>query len=593
MRKHWTFRAGLEGSDVFDTSRIARKMGISELTVSLLRNRGVTAPSAMDVYLTPGLGHLCQPKAVPGLEQAAKALARGIAEGRPFAVWGDYDVDGVTSSALVLDFMRQRGIEATCHIPNRMEEGYGLNSQHIEKLHSQGVRLLLTVDCGITSHAPIARAVDLGMDVVVSDHHLPSETLPPAKAICNPRLAECPCADLAGVGVAFFLMAALNRMLPGRPLDMRQFLDLVALGTLADVVKLQGVNRILTKNGMLLIKEADRPGIFALKAVAGHPATAALGAGQIVFGLAPRINAAGRLGKANDALELLLARDRETALPLAQVLNSMNEERKKVEEETSAAAMEQALVQLDNPGLVLFDPSWHQGVIGIVASRVVEKHYRPTLILTQENGEIKGSGRSISEVDLYQSLVQCSHVLTGFGGHRQAAGLHLPPDNLGALMELFSQAVADQIGEKPLRPTLKLDAELPFADIDLALLKEIECMQPFGMGNPEPVFASPPVTVVKVQILGQIHLMLHLYDEASGRTLRAKAWRMAETWGTGLANQKVRVAFTPKINTYHGLDSIDLTIKDIQLEKETTWRPASSTKTTPKTKTATVAGEAR
>lgn len=578
MRKHWTFRAEPEGSALLDTSAIASKLGVSELTVNLLRNRGVTAPSEMDVYLTPGLSHLCRPDAIPGLTKAAEVLAQGLKDGKSFAVWGDYDVDGVTSSTLVLDFMRQRGIEATCHIPNRMEEGYGLNSGHIDKLYEQGVRLLLTVDCGITSHDPIQRAVELGMEVVVSDHHLPSATLPPAEAVCNPQLGECPCQDLAGVGVAFFLMAAVNRLLPGQALDMRQFLDLVALGTLADVVKLQGINRILCKNGMLLIKEAKRPGIFALKTVAGHQGNAALGAGQIVFGLAPRINAAGRLGKAGDALDLLLAPDRETAWPLAQTLDSMNEERKRVEEETTDEAMRQAESQLGNPGLVLFDPSWHQGVIGIVASRVVEKFYRPTLILTQENGEIKGSGRSITEVNLYEALVQCSDVLKGFGGHKQAAGLQLAPDKLGALRSHFSEAVAEQIGDKPLAPTLKLDAELSFAHIDLALLKEIECMQPFGMGNPEPVFASPAVTVVKASHFGQGHLMLQLRDEASGRTLRAKAWRMAETWGSGLEKQKIRVAFTPKINTFHGVDSIDLTVKDIQPEQLSTWRPAVSRK---------------
>lgn len=575
MRKHWTFRSEPKGPVAIDTARTARKLGVSELTITLLQNRGVHDPAEMDIYLTPSLGHLCQPHTIPGLEEAVSVLAKGIAEGKPFAVWGDYDVDGVTSSALVIDFMRQKGIEAVSHIPNRMEEGYGLNVEYIKRLYAQGIRLLLTVDCGITSHEPIAKAKELGMDVVVSDHHLPHETLPPAKAICDPQLEECPCANLAGVGVAFFLMAALNKRLPGNPLDMRQFLDLVALGTLADVVKLQGVNRILTKNGMLLIKNPKRPGMRALKTVAGHPAAAALGAGQIVFGLAPRINAAGRLGKANDALDLMLSPNLQTAEPLAQALDTMNQERKLVEEQTTEAAMRQALTQLDNPGLVLFDPNWHQGVIGIVASRVVEKHYRPTLILTQENGELKGSGRSISEVDLHQTLVECRDVLTGFGGHRQAAGLRLKPDMLPSLTDFFGRAVVKQAGKKPLHPTLKLDAELSFAAIDLALLKEIECMQPFGMGNPEPVFASPLVKVSKVSVFSKGHLMLHLHDENSGRTLRAKAWRMAETWGVGLAGQHIRVAFTPKIDTFHGIDSINLTIKDIQPENETAWRPAT------------------
>jgi len=308
--------------------QIAEELGITQVIAEVLWRRGFTSTQAMDRFLSPGLRHLPKPESIPGLTESARVLARELMAGARFCVWGDYDVDGITSTALVKDFFAKRlGPEVAAqqvrhYLPNRVDDGYGLNMAGIERLADDGVRLLLTVDCGISAVAEVARANELGMTVVVSDHHLPPAQLPPAAAICNPRLCGGDCGDactglceLAGVGVAFMLMAALNRLLPGDPLDMRQFLDLVALGTVADVVSLTGPNRILVKNGLLLIKDAKRPGIASLKVYSGYDRVAELGAGQIGFGLAPRINAAGRMADPQVALTMLLAPDMDTANP--------------------------------------------------------------------------------------------------------------------------------------------------------------------------------------------------------------------------------------------------------------------------------------
>ncbi len=565
MPKRWSIKQSVT---LPDTEQLAAALGVSERIVEIMATRGMTTHEQMERFLLPGLKHLPQPDDIPGLKDAAQVLADGFKQGLSFAVWGDYDVDGVTSTAVVKYFLAMHGIAASHFLPNRLEHGYGLDIGGIEDLAQQGVQMLLTVDCGISDHDAVARARELGMVVVISDHHLPSETQPDAHAICNPRLGECACANLAGVGVAWMLMAQLNNLLPGPKADIRSLLDLVALGTVADVVKLTGANRVLVKNGLLLIKEASRPGIGALKEVAGYDRLAELGAGQIGFGLAPRINAAGRLGDPNLALDTLMAPDLNTARSLAKQLDTMNTDRRREEGEILDAAMEQAEEQLhQNPGLmglVLFGKEWHPGIIGIVASRVVEKFYRPTLILCEEDAVVKGSGRSISEFDLYAGLSTCAHLLTKFGGHKQAAGLSLTPENLAPLAQAFHEAVVEQVGAEPFSATLKLECELPLSELDFKFLKELELLQPFGMGNPEPVFVTQEVKVRDYRIFGKNHVKLTLDDSEARAAIPGKAWRMSDVLKRNIVGQTMRFAFTPKIDTYGGHPSIELNIKDWQ-----------------------------
>ncbi|MDL2207502.1 single-stranded-DNA-specific exonuclease RecJ [Desulfovibrio sp. OttesenSCG-928-F20] len=564
----WLFRSQtlLNPPPEAELAERAGQLEISPLLARILWQRGLHGFEAMRAFLNPSLQGLAPLEDWPGLTRAAEVLAASLLGGCKLCVWGDYDVDGITATALVLDFLAAHGFSAQSHIPDRIGEGYGLNKQGISQLAAQGVNLLLTVDCGISDHEAVAHAKALGMTVIVSDHHLPAETLPPADALVNPRLADCPCPALAGVGVAFLLMAALNNALvrAGRTrYDVRRLLDLVALGTLADVVDLNGQNRILVKNGLLKIAGGDRVGIAALKTACNFAPNAALGAGQVVFTLAPRINAAGRLGSSMVALELLLTEDRGRAADLAAELSRLNAERREEEERILTGALLQAeqQAQAGRMGLVLHSPDWHPGIIGIVASRVVERLHRPAVVLCSTGAFLKGSGRSVPGFDMHEAFSRCSDFFLGFGGHTMAAGLSLESAMLAPFRERFNQLAAQGLGGSPVEAECKIDGDLGFEAVDFQFLKELEMLQPFGMGNPEPVFASPPVRIKNMR--GRPGFMLlDLEDESSGRTLQAKAWRQLADIPATLRGKRIRIAYTPRIDRYNGAATVELRLKD-------------------------------
>ncbi len=556
-----------EAAQSVDQQRhIAQRLEVSPLLVQLMSLRGLVSESEMDKFLSPGLRYLLPLDKWPGIEAGAELICAAIGDGRKIAVWGDYDVDGITATALVKDFMAGRGVEVAHYIPDRLDFGYGLHVEGIRELAAQGVGLLLTVDCGIANLEEIREAKRLGMNVIVTDHHLPGQELPDADVVINPKLEGWPTPNLAGVGVAFLLMGAVNRLLPATPADIRDFLDLVALGTVADVVPLDEQNRILVKNGLLLIKEGRRPGIQALKEISGLSPDESVGTGAIGFALAPRINAAGRIGDPDLAVSLLLEKDPESARQLATKLDKLNAKRKLEEQRILEEAIIQAESQLHLPGLVLHSEHWHSGIIGIVASRIVERFHRPCLILTKENGIFKGSGRSTPSFDLYQALLSCKQCLYKFGGHRQAAGLKLEPFQLSNLKDLFAWAVEEQLGANPAPPILELDAELPFALITATLLKELELLQPYGQGNPRPIFLSPPLSVLKHRFFSQKkHLELHLSDSSDGTNMRAVAWRQGTRWqDTSFTGKRIQIAYTPRLSKFNGLQQIELAVQDIK-----------------------------
>ena len=545
----------------------AARLDISSALATLLWQRGFQSLEDMSLFLSPNLRNLAPPAEWPGFEQGAQVLADGLSQGRTLLVWGDYDVDGITSTALVKDFLAYHGYTARHHIPSRLKDGYGLSAAAIEQLAAEGVNLLLTVDCGITDVEAVARARELGMDVVISDHHLPGDTLPNANAVCNPRLEPCPCPSLAGVGVAFMLMAALNVIFAarnGKKADMREYLDLVALGTLADVVELSGQNRILTKNGLLVLTTGARPGIAALKSVCNQSPSAALEAGQVVYMLAPRINAAGRLGQSDTALQLMLTRDRDEAARLAAKLDTLNLARREEEKLIMAEALEQARSQAakGRMGLVLHAPHWHPGIIGIVASRIVEQLHRPTVVLCDDRSAVKGSGRSVATFDLHAALSSCSDLFIGFGGHRQAAGVTMSPQNLAAFVERFDACAVAALGNDPAPPAVVIDADLPFKlAADFTFLKELELLHPFGPGNPEPVFTSPKVRVKSVQNRnGGLNLAEFVHEE-TGISLRAKTWQERTAVPQNMKGRSVWLAYTPRIDRYNGAAAVELKLR--------------------------------
>jgi single-stranded-DNA-specific exonuclease len=577
-RKTWTLKSPPATACLSPEriSNIAHKLEVSPFLINLLTLRGLGDEASMDRFLSPGLRHLFPLDRWPGVEHGAALIFDTLQAGGKIAVWGDYDVDGITATALVKDFMSARGVEIIHYIPDRLDHGYGLHPDGIHHLAKQGVSLLLTVDCGIASTDEIRLAKQLGMRVIVTDHHLPGPDLPAADALINPKLGGWPSPNLAGVGVSFLLMGALNKILPGSPVDIRGYLDLVALGTVADVVPLDDQNRILVKNGLLLIKEGRRAGIQALKEVSGLDPEENVGAGTIGFALAPRLNAAGRIGDPDLAVALLLEKSLPDARVLADKLDKLNAKRKVEEQRILDEALAQAEAQRHLPGMVLHSEHWHSGIIGIVASRIVERFHRPCLILTKENGIFKGSGRSTPSFDLYEALLACKQCLHKFGGHKQAAGLKLEPFQLATLKDLFAQAARDQLGEDPSPQPWELDIELSFANIDATLLKELELLQPFGQGNPRPVFLSPNLKVVRHRFFSQKkHLEMHLCDTTSATTMRAVAWRQGEAWKDVMHDGKsIKIAYTPRLSKFNGILQFELAIHQIfALESETSHCP--------------------
>ena len=569
--KIWRLRSERE-VPARDAAAIAEECDISERLARILLLRGISTPAEAQSYLDARLSRLEPPKKWQGMPEAGKILADAVAAGRKIAVWGDYDVDGVTATALALEVFKFHGVQADWHIPGRLDEGYGMNIAGVEALAKDGVQVLLTVDCGISEAETIARARELGMTVVVTDHHLPPETLPQADAICNPRIGKNACASLSGVGVIFYVMAEMNACLAkaGREkMDMRKTLDLVALGTLADVVDLEGQNRILVRNGLRMLSELPRPGISELKIASKFAPLAALTSEQVSFSLAPRINAAGRIASAEPALRLMLTQDFDEARSLAAKLDAFNTERRSQEERIFGEASALAEEQGEAPALILAGEAWHPGVIGIVASRIVERYNKPAFLLSRDGSEYKGSGRSVEGLNLHECLCECAGDLAAFGGHAMAAGLKLHAGSLQSFRRHFCDAVQARRGGSPAPAELSIDDDLDFSGAaDFTFLKELQLMQPFGAGNPEPVFRSPVLLIERIRLFGKQrnHAQLDLLDGQSGIRLSAKAWRQAEQFPQEMAGRKIRLAYSPSIDMYNGVAHVDLRIQDWRME---------------------------
>lgn len=564
--RHWLSRQ----SDLSPAAiaQLASELKLAPLTARVLALRGMVSPEAASAFMQSSLASLPDPFLLPGMSRAVQRLAVAIERGERIAVHGDYDVDGITGTALLVETLRLLGADTECHIPLRLRDGYGLSADALRQAAAGGAKVALSVDCGVSAVAEAHLALELGLDLIITDHHQPPETLPAALAIINPHLPEnrFPFRDLAGVGVAFLLLVALRKILRERGFfaarpepDLRRGLDLVALGTIADVVPLQGVNRILVRAGLKSMNNSDRPGLRALKEVA---AVSEVSCGNVAFRLAPRLNAAGRLEDALLGVDLLLESSPERSQPMARLLDDFNRERQEIEQE----ALRQAVAHLEAEkfagrySIVLADSRWHPGVIGIVASRLVERYHRPAVLIALENGQGKGSARSIPGFHLYQSLERCRRHLTGFGGHAFAAGLSIAEDEVEVFAAAFEEVARGCLSEGDLQPRVLHDGEILLEELNESAVRQLAELAPFGMGNPEPSFLACGGRAQQVQTLGGKHLRFTLRQ--GGYSLPCIAFGMAERQQDLVG--ELDLLFTPVLNEWRGKVSVQLRLKDFR-----------------------------
>jgi len=494
---------------------LANISGLSPLVAQLLYNRGITEPSQLESFLTADKRLSGDPSQLPDMHLAVARVYRALLSGENIAVYGDFDADGITGTALLVQGLSALGGKAIPYIPHRLTEGYGLKTAALEKLHQQGISLVITVDCGITALAEVKRAKRLKLDIVITDHHTPLPEIPPAVAIINPKRADStyPFSDLTGAGVAIKLLQALLQSI-GKEEQLDELLDLAAIGTIADVAPLWGENRYLVKEGVKLMNTTPRLGIREIITQAGL-SIGQLDAESISWIIAPRLNAAGRLAHAMTSYKLLMTNSPQEAQGLAIWLEEKNAERQRLTTKTLTKAREQVLAQGISPLLIAGDRDYPAGIAGLVASRLAEEFYRPAIVI--RTGEVVSSGscRSIPEFNIILALNQCSKLLSQFGGHSQAAGFTLPTRNLARLTQHLSELATTQLAGADLRPQLDIDAEVTLPELSGNTFHTIQKLAPFGRGNPQPTFLSRRVEIVDCHTMGnnREHLRLKVRQE--------------------------------------------------------------------------------
>ncbi len=547
---------------------LADALSLPPALCRVLVARGIHEPAEARSFLRPLLDHLHPPELLADARKAAERILEAVDGGEIILVHGDYDVDGVCAAALLTLWIRHLGGRAEPFVPHRLRDGYDLGRAGLEAARKAGAGLLVTCDSGIVAHDAVSRAREMGLDVIVTDHHTPGDTLPPAVAVVNPMRSDCEYPDdrLAGVGVVFKLCQLLAR-LRGRPLDeLLPHLDLVALATVADLVPLKGENRVLVRFGLRALEQTRRPGLRALIRVTGLQGEA-IDAGRVGFVLAPRINATGRMGSASDALRLLLTENPEEARELAEALDALNTRRQEEDRRTLDEALQGLAVRYDPDrdfGVVLQGEGWHPGVIGIVASRVVERIHRPVILLSIQDGMARGSARSVPGVHLLDAVRGCARHLTRFGGHKQAAGLDLDAGRIPNFREAFNRQVREQLQGRIPRPVLRGDAPLPLAEATDELHHYLRYVGPFGIGNPRPVFWARGVRPAGgAREVGRGHLKLRLADAAG--ELEAIGFDLARRFPPDRVNgAPLDALFQLRENEYRGVRSLQARLVDLR-----------------------------
>ena len=557
--KRWVFR----DVNLSQRASLAEALSISPATASLFLARGVTTPDEVTSWMSLQAPH--DPFLIPDMDQAVERLHRAVTTREPICFYGDYDVDGITATSVYLSFFGGLGAQVRAYVPHRLREGYGLNLGAVQRLYDEGISLLVTSDCGTTSHEEIALAAKLGMDVVVTDHHQSDEEMPSAVAVLNPHRANAiyPFRGLCSAALAYKVAQAYQLRYEAAGVPLESLLDLVALATVADVVPLQNENRGFVREGLAQLSRGARCGIRALKQAAG--VTRDCTAETIAFKLAPRINAAGRLDDAMLGVRLLTTDNPSEAQQLANRLEQLNRERQRIEVDIMAEALTSMKDQTLPPAFVLASRQWHQGVVGIVAARLVDRFQRPAIVMAiNEQGMAKGSARTTAGLDLYQGLASCRELLEAFGGHPSAAGVTIRESRIDEFRVRFSEVVAGWSHDGTKVPTLNVDAEVRLDEVNLQLIQEIGSLHPFGEGNPEPTFAVTRLEVMEARTVGEKHLKM---------TVRQGTSLPFDSIGFGIksllerdipSHAPVDLAFTPELNHWNGRDRIQLRIRDIR-----------------------------
>jgi single-stranded-DNA-specific exonuclease len=566
--KKWI--CGYADSEIIN--KLTKESGISPLLAAALVNRGVDSKEAAEEFLHPELSQLADPFLLPDMVVSVERIVDALDRGEKICIYGDYDVDGITSVSVIMRMLKTAEADVFFYIPGRMDEGYGLNKQAVEDIHAKGARLLITVDCGIASFEEIELCNRLGIDVIVTDHHQCQQQLPPALGVINPKRNDSayPFREFAGVGIAYKLCTALKKKMCDRGTFRllqetaveQDMLDLVALGTVADIVPLTGENRVLVYEGLKQMNNTGNSGLKALIQVSGI-GDRQINTGQVAFMLAPRINASGRLSVAEKGVRLLLEEDEDAALVLAKEMDRQNRERQAVENRILEEAVEMAKERINDSIFVLASAHWHPGVIGIVASRIVERYNKPAILLHIDGEEARGSARGIPGLDLYELLSECRHLYKSFGGHRQAAGLTLETGRLKGFTREINLAAAEAMKDIDGRYIIKADGDITGTNITTEDAAEFKLLEPCGCGNPSALFIKRGVLVSGLKRVGRQreHLKLTVDEKGSRYDCIAFGWK--ET-GRPVAGERLDILFSPQVNHWLGKENLQLLLKDIK-----------------------------
>jgi len=548
--------------DVELVQQISQKFNISELVATILVNRGISTEQDIEIFLNPTRDDFYDPFLLPDIEKAITRIEEAINNQEKVIIYGDYDVDGITSITVLKKFLDERGLKADYYIPNRLDEGYGLNNEAIKKLAKENYTLMITVDCGISGNKEIDYANELGIETIITDHHEPLEILPNAYAVIDPKRIDSkyPFRHLAGVGVVFKLIQALSIHFNLDAKEYLKYLDIVCVGTISDIVPLFGENRVITKLGMKLVSVTKNIGLRSLLKSSGYKEVSST---AVSFGIAPRINASGRIGKQEEALKLFLTDDYEEARRITDELNHFNKERQEKEKEILIEALEKIEKEnkKNNNTIVIAGEGWHHGVIGIVASKITEIYYKPSILLSIEDNIAKGSGRSIDGFDLHNALCESSDLLEKYGGHEMAVGLSLPVNNLEKFNEKM-QEISKDIDLENLLPIIKIDKVLNARDLEIENIKSLKILEPFGEGNKNPNFLIKSAKITSIRSLSEgKHLKIAVNVE--GKNVDAIGFQMGELIDNFLIGDKVDIAGTIDVNVFNGMQNIQMTLKNI------------------------------